>query len=523
MQTLLVSPDHNASNATPWGVLSVGSYIRGVKGYDLSLLDGNVDGEAKTLKILQRKVPSLSLVGVSSFSTDAPFLKKVCDLIKETNPRCKIVVGGPHVILCPDQTARYPNIDYVAYSDGEVTFATLMEELQCDRPDLERVPGLIHKQGDRLVRTPVAPPVPFYPTDYTLLDERVLETFNGKINVLAGRGCPFKCTFCFTAISGQTWRGKSSDMLHQEVKDLVEVYDPREIYFRDELFFTDKNRVIKWIDFYKQNNFTFKWYTSARATDVREGYIDVEMLRNLADAGCSCLKFGFESGSDRVLKMIKKGINLKSINKVIETFKAVPEVEMNASFLTGLPGESYEEIVDTVVLSASIQRDVPNSRIVGPQYFRVYPGGSLYDSVVKEYDFQVPDKLEGWVEWFERPENSEGFFGRGITYPWLDKRSQFLASHADLFVEFMYSRGFRHKSNYKKQLLSILRPIIKWRLRHRKFRFLVDIRLAEKILEFSIWDFVNALPPYRFLNRFESFRAFKTSRLFRSVSGYFAR
>lgn len=306
-------------------------------------------------------------------------------------------------------------------------------------------------------------------------------------------------------------------MLGPEIKRLVDQYNPKTIYLRDELFFRDQGRVRAFMDYYRQNEFKFLWRSSIRATDVRENYVDEQMLRELGECGCEVLKFGFESGSDRILKKIKKGIKLSNIHHVVDVFSKQSKVQLNASFLVGLPGETFEEIGTTIGLATRIQQFVPNARIVGPQYYRVYPGGELYEEVVREWGFRVPDTLEGWVARYRLPENTTDTFDRGIRYPWMSARTHELAGFADLFPAFFFSSGFRYHEQYKLKLLNLLRPLIRLRVRFGWYHFLVDLRLAQAILDFSIWQVLESSPLYRWLHGTRFYQTVRQMSFYRKL------
>jgi radical SAM superfamily enzyme YgiQ (UPF0313 family) len=351
-----------------------------------------------------------------------------------------------------------------------------------------------------------------------LLDEKVRSTFNGNVDILAGRGCPFKCTFCFTSISGQKWRGKSIEQLGREIKNIVDTYNPNRIYFRDELFFSDHQRILDLIDLYHENNYKFIWRATIRSTDIRDGYVNTDLLNKLAEAGCQTLKFGFESASDRVLKSIKKGIKVKNIQNVVDIFnKSGNKIQLNGSFMVGFPGESYREMCDTVSMATKMQKDVPNSRVIGPQYYRVYPGGELYENVKRDWNYAVPESFEAWRDRYKDSRNKLGFVDSGIKYPWIQDKSHQLASNADLFVEFAYANGFRFVDNYKKVLLNILRPIVLLRVRYDFYHFLVDIKLASAIINFSIWETLDNSSIYTFIKETSLYKTLKTTSLFRRV------
>ena len=130
MDILLITPDHgNKINSFPWGVLSVGSYLTS-KSYEVKILDGSKYSRTELFEKVRYLGAGTNLVGINCMSTDALYVKSLCDYIKEANRDCKIIVGGPHAWLQPMQTCAYKNIDFVAYSEGELTLDGLIDELK---------------------------------------------------------------------------------------------------------------------------------------------------------------------------------------------------------------------------------------------------------------------------------------------------------------------------------------------------------------------------------------------------------
>ncbi len=145
MNTLLINPDHkNTVNNFPWGVLSVGSYLR-QQGRPVRLLDLSNDPGNSNEK-LEEAIKWADLVGIGMFSTDVPVILDIVDRIKSSKPDLSIICGGPHVVLEPELTCQYKNVDFVAFGEGEQTIELLISELEKQTPNFDNIPGLIYME-----------------------------------------------------------------------------------------------------------------------------------------------------------------------------------------------------------------------------------------------------------------------------------------------------------------------------------------------------------------------------------------
>lgn len=474
---LLIEPDHRCGlSPFPWGTLAVGSHLRG-RGVAAALLNASYHEEAEFEAELARLLPQATLLGVSCFSTDAAWVLDLLARVKAARPGLPVVLGGPHPTLLPEQTAAHPLVDYAIKGPGEAAMEALARLTDGGaRPagdELAALPGLHWRGGDGRVRQGAAPGTPpEYPIDYTLLPEKKRADLPRYMEILAGRGCSFACAFCYNAVCGHKWAGKAAEALADEVETVVRAHDPKVIYFRDENFFHSKERVLRFLELYRERGFRFQWDATCRANYFSKGYVTPEFLERLAAAGCRRLKFGMESGSPRVLKLLRKGIRVEQIEHVARTLAASPIIG-NYSFLMGVPGELREDYEATMDLIRRILQADPAAEIIGPQYYRVYPGGELYDEVVSRWGFRQPESLDGWAE------SARGdFFGlhKAQDYAWVDG-SPDLPRHADFLVLLA-----------RKPLAGLLHPLklpalpfallARLRLRFGLYRGLWDMRLA---------------------------------------------
>jgi len=431
---LLVEPDHHCGlSPFPWGILAVGSHLR-ARGVPVTLLNASYLDEAAFATELARLLPQATLLGVSCFSTDTAWVLDLLTRVKAARPGLPVVLGGPHPTLLPEQTARHPLVDYVIKGPGEAAVEELARLTGSGRrpeeSELAVLPGLFWRDASGQVRQglpPCAPPE--YPIDYTLLPEVKQRDLPRYMEVLAGRGCSFACAFCYNAVCGHKWLGKAAGILADEVEAVVRAHDPDVIYFRDENFFHSKERVQAFIGEYRRRGFRFQWDATCRANYFTQGYINEALLGELASINCRRLKFGMESGSPRVLRLLHKGIRVEQIEHVARTLAGSPIIG-NYSFLMGVPGETRPEYEATLGLIRNILDLDPAAEIIGPQYYRVYPGGELYEEVAGRWGFRQPQSLEEWADCVRGD-----FFGlnKALNYPWIDG-SPDLPRRADFLV-----------------------------------------------------------------------------------------
>lgn len=482
MDALLISPDYGSrKDSFPWGALALGSYLTNVKKRDIYLLDANALSRHKVKEELHRFLKKTKLVGISCLTTDVHYVKKLIDYIKENYPDTPIIVGGPHAILEPEQTCRYKNIDFVAYGNGEQTMDTLIGELSKETPNYENVPGLIYKnEGCELKRTPPVEFAGFYDINYELLPESTKSTLPQYIQVLTGRGCSYKCRFCYNSVISQTFHPRPAEEIIAELEKIVKKYNPELIYFRDDNFFQVKQRVVDFIRLYKKKKFNFPWRATCRANFFSDKYINSDFIKELESVNCSLLKMGIESGTQRVLNYLKKGINLKSIKRAVTEVSKSNIIKGNYSFMLGLPTQTFEEYVDTIKLIKFILSKEPGADIIGPQYFRVYPGGSLYEEITEKFDFKKPESFEEWAKRTNRSNDPLGMY-RDIQYPWVPSNAdKYLALHGNLLV-LLYRKPLKDLFTLQKFPAIPFALLAKLRVKKNWYRNLYDIRLLVKL------------------------------------------
>ena len=475
MDILLVNSFHETHiHSFSWGVLSNASYLK-KKNFEVKILDGSyyVHRKQTFFDELSQLIEKIKLVGFTCFSTDVYEVKRMIDFIKEKKPEIKVIVGGPHAVLLPEQTCAYKNIDFVAFGNGEKTLENLIPKVNSSESDFSDVSGLIYKVKGEIKKTPPAIVTEFYDMDYELLPKEKIDTYKNYIQVLAGRGCSFRCTFCYNAITGQKWSPRPIEELMDEIEVLIKKYGTKQVYFRDENFFQSKNRILEFIKMYKAKGFTFKWRATTRANYFKESYVNLELLKELEDINCEELKFGLESGSERVLKYLKKGIKVQKVKDMIANIAKV-KIKGNYSFLIGIPTETYEDFQATLNLIKDIKDTDPNANVIGPQYYRVYPGGELYNDIVKKYDFSQPNSFE---EWADAVKNDTLGLDKDVDYPWIDIEHRDLAKFSDIMM-LLYGKSIRELLTFKKIFSIPFVLLAKYRVKNGYYKNLIDMKFV---------------------------------------------
>ena len=318
-------------------------------------------------------------------------LKEIIETVKKHSTKPKIILGGPILSTMPVPTFEEFGVDYGVVGEGEETIVELVESIAQNR-SLKNVKGIIFKEGNQVAVTKKRDPVenldslPF--PDYEGLEFRkhldnvhsnflLWTTILDKPRVyplLASRGCPFQCTFCY---HDSTYRKRSIENIISEISLAIDRYDINYIIIYDECLSLQKERIkrfcseIKLLMNVKKKN--IQWFCQTMVTVV-----DRELLKLLKDAGCALISYGFESFSPIVLRSMRKAITPNQIDFAFhETVKQ--KITVAATFIFGDIAETNEtakETLDWWVKNAQGQ--------VRLDFVIPYPRSKLYEHCIEK-------------------------------------------------------------------------------------------------------------------------------------------
>jgi radical SAM superfamily enzyme YgiQ (UPF0313 family) len=330
---------------------------------------------------------SPNIVGIHIKTSSYTSARNVAKLIKEHDHRIVTVVGGPHATILPVETARDQYFDFVIKGEGEKTLLELVNAIDTQRP-FKDIRGLTFLQDSKIVNNHQQPliddldQIPFIERDAIV--DRDKYTPHGLGLIFTARGCPYECTYC---ASKQTWgrkvRFRSANNVFEEIKEVYNRYNCRYFKFRDDTFTLNKKRAHEICDLIIQEGLDISWHC-----DTRTDCIDESLVKKMKQAGCDDVSVGIESGSDRILKLIKKGETREQMEEAVTVLKKYG-IKVKLFIMIGFPTETEKEMTDTVKFAKELQ---PNHIIIS--ILTPYPGTELYYGSTIEHSVR-----EGILHW----------------------------------------------------------------------------------------------------------------------------
>lgn len=357
MNLLLINPDYMRYSAPPLGLIALVGYIRKECPFlNLKMLDQIPENE-----MLGRiKAFSPKVIGISAVSENYYYVKTLAKKIKTAFPDILLVLGGIHITTSP-RSFKDSCFDIAVRGEGEIAFVKLLESLEknkgINKKELKKIRGLMFRDKAKIVDNGLAEfidsldklPVPA--RDLLNKDYYSLPTITGKEDfdppgaIITSRGCPHNCRFCSSfALWGQRIRFFSAERVVQEIEILYSKYGYRKVAFMDDVFTINKPRLRKIIEIMKTKSFFGKIKFSVLG---RADSFDEETAKLLKEMGVFLVTFGIETGSQKMLTYLKRGII-----KVEDGVKAINIAKKygimgGGFFMIGSPTENLEDMQKT--------------------------------------------------------------------------------------------------------------------------------------------------------------------------------
>jgi len=402
----------------PPDLVELGSYLIS-KGIKVKLADCSVRNEY--LDYVKELGKNVVLVGIGVMNAQINSAFEITEAIRSVNPKVRFVWGGPQATLYPEQTLRHEYVDFIIKGEGEEPLYNLYLALK-NNTSFENISGLGFKKQGKLIinKQPLLIDVNKLPSpDWSLISEEMLDKFRHNntqmyFPISTSRGCPHRCTFCINVVTNNKWRGKNSEKVISEISYAYHKLGISKIRIRDELFFVDPRRVKAILKGLIENNVKIRWQANSKADYFRRGLMDAELLELMQKTNCEEINIGAESGSQRMLDMIKKD---GTVEDILTTAKTLEKYGIKGlySFMIGLPHETKKEMIETIKIIKKIKKLNSNSSILGPQPYRPYPGGEMFEEAVK-LGWKAPEELEDWPRLYSEME----FSPTSKYFPWIN-------------------------------------------------------------------------------------------------------
>lgn len=370
----------------PFGLLYLSAVLK-QHNHEVDLIDGFFNTDEKTLKWISDN--NIKCVGITCVSYNWVRAKDLAKKIKHDFPDTKVIVGGPHPTVWKEKCLEESNdIDVVVYGEGEYTLLEVLDKFDANE-SLKGVKSTIIKDGKKVITNPPRELIKNIDT-LPIMDRDIINMWDYQPSplfykrlpwtaIFASRGCPFCCTFCH---SDRRVRLRSNDDVIKEIEYVIKKYGIKDLTFYDETFTLNKKRVIDFCNEIIRRKLDIVWSVNARVDTV-----DLGILHKMKEAGCWRILYGIESGVQKNLNRMKKGITLEQVRKAVNLTKKVG-IESYGMFMFGLPGETFELGMETIKFACSLPLGYAAFVAIIP-----LPGTELYEEVHNEQGWKGLEHL----------------------------------------------------------------------------------------------------------------------------------
>jgi len=325
MRIVLVNPTNEFMypGAQPTGLTILAAYLRQFYP-NIKILD-RVAGD----NLLDLSVIKPDIVGVTGTTPTSEDCYNCADYAKSLG--CKVVIGGVHASIRPKEALEHA--DAVVVGEGEKAFKKIIDE---------NLTGII--KGE-IINDLDEIPIPAYDLvhmEFYFKQTPLLKIVGKRIaNILTSRGCPYNCTFCHNSFKNLKYRANSPERTVKEIEYLIEKYQVNAIFFIEDNFFVNKERVINISKLLIEKRINIVWGANSRVNNI-----DIKTLKIAKNAGCYQITFGWESGSQRMLDIYNKQVTVKQNEDSIKLCREAG-IKANGTVMIGGPGETLEDLNKT--------------------------------------------------------------------------------------------------------------------------------------------------------------------------------
>jgi radical SAM superfamily enzyme YgiQ (UPF0313 family) len=379
--TLVNPPSNFSTGMIPLGPTSISAYLKQYGNISCSLLDANCQD-------IYADYRSSDVVGITSTTlTINEAIKFACYVKKNQN--IPVILGGVHISTYKQLPEPF---DIGVIGEGEQTMLELMNLPDFSIQNLRRVRGICYRSQGRVIfseerelienlDTIPMPDREIANLEYYLKPRKLIPYHTGRtLSMLTSRGCPFRCVFCSTSLHWKKFRAFSAERVADEIETLIERYGVEIIHIFDDLFIADKKRLIKIHDILVKKGINRKVKFMCL---IRADITDEPVMRFLKEMNVVATGVGMESGSDRVLKYLKKSTTTVEMNRKLIELSAKYEIPTMGSFMIGNPGETIGDLLETLKFIVSYRHTpyfTPLTYIA-----TAFPGTELWDYGLKNH------------------------------------------------------------------------------------------------------------------------------------------
>jgi anaerobic magnesium-protoporphyrin IX monomethyl ester cyclase len=365
-------------NLPSLGLLSLAAVLRKA-GYPVRIVECASLGLSfsQTVDEILRENPGY--VGLSCTTASVENAAKIARAVKEKSPGTLVLAGGPHITALPEETfRRFPDFDFGILGEGEAALPDLLEALE-GKKNPDQVESAVLRRGKEIrvnprrrfienldsLPFPAFDLLPEFPRAYRA---PFLNYQKGPAaSLISSRGCPQSCTFCDRSVFGNRYRYFSEDYLWELISFLRRQYGIRHLVFTDDQFAAFRPRLVRLCEKLARGGMDIQWNCDARVDSV-----DPDLLEMMKKAGCWMISYGIESGSQKILDQVRKGITLDQVEQAVRRTQEAG-IRAKGLFMIGYPEETEETLGETLAFIGRSRLDEINLSFLTP-----YPGTEIY-------------------------------------------------------------------------------------------------------------------------------------------------
>jgi anaerobic magnesium-protoporphyrin IX monomethyl ester cyclase len=331
----------------PLGILYICSHLRS-KGYTVEVFDSTFQTHAALQQRLVTGTPSV--LGVYS---NLMTRRNVVAILREAKQAgWKTIVGGPEPGAYVDEYLE-AGADVVVLGEGEIAMEELLGCWRAGITEIRHIAGIAfrdacgftHRTAPRAqIKDLDAQP---WPAREDIDMDRYVKTWRahhgkGSVSLITARGCPYRCEWCSHQVFGQTHRRRKPERVADELEWLLQRYKPDMLWIADDVFTINHEWLVRWAAELKQRQIHIPFECISRSDRLNEN-----VIRTLADLGCQRLWVGSESGSQRILDAMQRGVKVQAVRQAIALCRQYG-IETGMFLMWGYEGEELEDIEATI-------------------------------------------------------------------------------------------------------------------------------------------------------------------------------
>ncbi len=402
---LMPSEDAVKRIAPPLGLAYLAAMVE--RDYEIDIFDSVIEGfdREESVRELVKRVGvsddgirerfarfAPDVIGISVGGTDQYITAhRMAALAREACPGAAVIMGGIYPTTQPEKALADPNVDWIMLGESDTTFPVLLRAIESGSKDSlpdgvgyrdsAGAPVIIPKDGfiEDVDSLPM-PALHLMKMDLYINTDRSYRfgpLRRPHTSMFTSRGCPAKCIFCGARhMMGRKYRAHSPKRVLDEIEHLIETYGIKEIAFLDDNLTWDRDRAAAIFDGIIERGFDLTWMTP---NGIALYAMDEELIEKMKASGCYSVYLAFESGCQEVLsKIIHKPLNVEKTKRLARKFAEIG-IETTGMFVIGFPGETLDQIEETVQFAKDIDCDYVSFSIATP-----YPGTEMYDICARE-------------------------------------------------------------------------------------------------------------------------------------------